>query len=280
MVDEISHGHRWPNDEAFDDAGGDAAHAVGLAAVVAEGELVEVGLQVLVADRACMRADEPALQQRDRPVASLNGVILAPFGLGLYVSLVPARTEALLVVAGVPVRHDAGVGGDLAVGETLHSLLVIVLDVGEAHPSVCFGRDQHQLLVRSALSPDERFVGLHERAERLAVGVNHRRAQLVQPRPRRLVGTKAHDALQVLARDAGAARRDLEDGAEPHLERLVGFLQKRSGRQARLVAAHRALERRAFADRPDALAVARGAGGLAAPAGLDPVGMMRPPRKY
>jgi hypothetical protein len=47
------------DNEALDDAGGDAAHAIGLAAVVAEGG-VEVGLEVLVARRASVGADEPA----------------------------------------------------------------------------------------------------------------------------------------------------------------------------------------------------------------------------
>src|ERR1700704_6822288 len=94
----------------------------------------------------------------------------------------------------------------------------------------------------------------------------------MQPGPRRLVGAEAHDALQVLGRDAGAARGDLEDRAEPHLERLVGLLQQRAGRQARLVPAVRAFERRALPDCPHTRAVAAGARRLAAPAGPDTLG--------
>jgi hypothetical protein len=63
--------------EVLDHAGRDPPHAVGLAPVVTEGELVEAGLQVLVAHRAGMRADEPALQQRDRPVAALDRIVRA-----------------------------------------------------------------------------------------------------------------------------------------------------------------------------------------------------------
>jgi hypothetical protein len=62
-----------------------------------------------------------------------------------------------------------------------------IAGVGEAHAPVCLGRHQDELLVRAALSPDQRLVHLHERAERLAVRTDHRGARLVQPRPRRLV---------------------------------------------------------------------------------------------
>ena len=258
-------------DELLDDAGRDPPHALGLAAVVAERELVEIGLQMLGADRARVRAEQPALQQRDRPVAGLNGVVVAPLRLGLYDRVVRPLVQALLVVAGVAVRHDAGVGRDLSVGEAFQRGRVIVLDVGEAHPSARLRGDQNQLLVRAAFSPDERLVDLHERAERLAVGANHRGAQLMQPRPRRAVGAEAEDALEIFGGDAGAAGADLEDRAEPDSERLVRFLQQRAGGQARLMATFSALEQKAGALGPDPRAVASGAGGLAAPAGLDPV---------
>ena len=64
----------------------------------------------------------------------------------------------------------------------------------------------------------------------------------------------------------------LEHGAKPHLERLARLLEHRSRGQARLVVAFGALEGGAVADRPHALAAAARAGGLAAPARLDPVG--------
>ena len=69
----------------------------------------------------------------------------------------------------------------------------------ETRPFVCFCRDQHQLFVRTALAADEGLVSLHERAEWIAVGAHHRGSQLVQPGPRRLVGTEAHDEPKVLA---------------------------------------------------------------------------------
>src|SRR5215813_6656460 len=114
-------------------------------------------------DRAGMCAQEPALQRRDRPVASLQCVLLAPLGLALHSWLVRSLAKAPFVVAGEPVGRDLGVGGDLPVGEALQSGLIVVGRVGEAHAPARLRRHQHQLLVGSALSPDEGLVDLHER---------------------------------------------------------------------------------------------------------------------
>jgi hypothetical protein len=61
--DQHFHRERWAGDKLLDGAGRDAADAVGLAPVEAEGELVEVGLQVHWLHRAGMRAEQPALQE-------------------------------------------------------------------------------------------------------------------------------------------------------------------------------------------------------------------------
>ncbi len=196
-----------------------------------------------------------------------------PSSFGLLDSVEGPLAQAFLTVASMPVRYDLCVGRDLLVGKAFERAGVIVLDVGEAHPSVGCRGDQNQLLVRPALSPDERLVELLKRAERLAVGVDHRRAQFVQPAPGRLVGAEPQDALQVLARYAGAPRRDLEHRAETCLERLAGLLLERPRRQARLVPAVGALEHEAIALRPPPLAGAASTVWLAAPARPDPVRM-------
>jgi hypothetical protein len=49
-----------------------------------------------------MGAEQPALQERDRPVAALYRVVLAPLGLGLDDCLVRSLAQAVVVVAGVP----------------------------------------------------------------------------------------------------------------------------------------------------------------------------------
>jgi hypothetical protein len=104
----------------------DAADADGLAPVVAEDELVEVGLQVLRLHRAGMGAEQPALQQRHCPMAALHDVLLAPLGL-VCTTASCALAEARCVVACVPVGDDGGLGIDLAVREALRRLGVIVV---------------------------------------------------------------------------------------------------------------------------------------------------------
>ncbi len=57
VVDKFAHCEWRSHDELLDDAGCDAGYAAGLAAVVSESELVEVGLKVLRLHGACMRAE-------------------------------------------------------------------------------------------------------------------------------------------------------------------------------------------------------------------------------
>ena len=126
---------------------------------------VFVGLQVLVADRAGMRAEQPALQERDRPVAALQGVALAPLlSWSATISLVGPLAEALRCCSwrARPSRRWAS-DAIWPSAKRFQRAFVIVLGVGEAHPSVGLGGHQNQLLVRAALSPDERLVDLHER---------------------------------------------------------------------------------------------------------------------
>jgi hypothetical protein len=60
----------------------------------------------------------------------------------------------------VPIGHDFCISSNLTFGEELDGALVIVIRVGETHPSVGFGGYQNQLLVGAALSPDEGLVDL------------------------------------------------------------------------------------------------------------------------
>lgn len=52
-----------------------------------------------------MRAEQPALQERDGPVAAPQCVPGAPLRLGLHDHIVGPLAEALAVVAGKPIRH-------------------------------------------------------------------------------------------------------------------------------------------------------------------------------
>jgi hypothetical protein len=120
-------------DEPLDDARRNPLDAVGLAPVVAESDLVEVGLQVLGNDRARMRAQKPALQEQDCPVADLQRIALAPLRLRLDDPLAGRSPSAVAVVAARPIGHDPRVGRNLAFGEALDRGLIALcaLEWGE-----------------------------------------------------------------------------------------------------------------------------------------------------
>ncbi len=78
--------------------------------------------------------------------------MLAPFGFGLHTCLMGPLAGALCVVARKSVGGDMGFGRDLAVGECLQCRLIVVVGVGETHPTVGFWRHHHQLFVWTALA--------------------------------------------------------------------------------------------------------------------------------
>ena len=133
MIDDCAHRQWWLGHEALDEASGDAADAVGLSSVVAEGELVEIGLQMLRRHRPRMRAQEPALRERRHPVTALHCIVFAPLLLGLHMCQMRAPAEALPAVARVSVSDNARFSCDLFVGEAFARLRVIVVGVDETH---------------------------------------------------------------------------------------------------------------------------------------------------
>jgi len=173
------HRERWAGDKLLDSAGRDAADAVGLATVEAEGEVVEVGLQVFRLDRAGMRAEQPARQQRHRPVHALQAVALLPLGRRVPAHLVWPVAEAPGIVARKPVGRDTGLGGDVLVGETLERGLIVVVGVGEAHTPVGFGGDEHHRF-SPTLAPNQSFIDLNGLGERLTLQAHQCGSQLVQ----------------------------------------------------------------------------------------------------
>ena len=58
-----------------------------------------------------VRADEPALEQRNRLITGLPSVPIATFGLGLDRGIAHALAEALTIGAGVAVGGDMGLDG-------------------------------------------------------------------------------------------------------------------------------------------------------------------------
>src|SRR5512132_1176408 len=73
------------------------------------------------------------------------------------------------------------------------------------------------------------LVDLDLAGQRLAIGPHHGAADLLQPRPRRLITAEAELALQFGGRDALLRRGDLEDGAKPQRQRLLALFADRPG---------------------------------------------------
>jgi hypothetical protein len=84
---------------------------------------------------------------------------------------------------------------------------------------------------------DMGLVSLDPLRQRLAVGSNHRPADLVQPSPGRLVAAEAHLPLQLGGGDPTLARGHQVDGEKPLGEAGLGLLEDGAGEQGMLLAA-------------------------------------------
>ena len=270
FVDELAHEHGLAGYQVLQNAGGNPADTLGFAAIVAEREFIEVGLQVLLAHGAVMRAQEPALQVRDCPMAILQGVILPLLLARLHRLLVRPLAQAAGVVAGEAVSHNPGLLCHLGLDEALDRSFVIVLRMCQTHTAALLDANQNDRLLR-AFSTDEPFVELDHGGERFAIRTHQRAAQFVQPRPRRFVGAEPHDPLQVLGGNSVTMHADFENGAEPRLERFTCAGQQSARCQTALMTAAGALVKRAIAQRPYLLAAATLANHVAVPARIDPI---------
>jgi hypothetical protein len=219
---DCSQRQRRVADEVADCAGRDAADAIRTAAIAAERELVEIGLQVARLDGTGVRAKQRALVLRHRSVDRLQAIFDAALGRYLYDHRMVTIPKARFVVARMAIAGNSGLGGHAGVGKSLQCLRAICARVGESHTSVGFGGDNHHGLSR-ACAAHESFIDFNVLVQRSAVRCDQRRADLVQPGPGGFIGLEAHDPLQILARDAVAARRDFKDRAKPDLERFLRF---------------------------------------------------------
>jgi hypothetical protein len=97
LIDDLAHRQRLAHDVLPDDSRDNPTNADGLAAVMTEGEFIEIGLQVLGANRSGVRAERPALQKQCRPVATLQDVALAPLLVCLHHCRLAPLVQAALV---------------------------------------------------------------------------------------------------------------------------------------------------------------------------------------
>ena len=87
---------------------GKAADALRLAPVMTEGVLVEIRLQVLFRGCAAMRAQQPTLRGRCRPVAELEMIVFFFLSLCLNLRVVCALGKRALIISGMAVGFKGG----------------------------------------------------------------------------------------------------------------------------------------------------------------------------
>src|SRR6267142_2154823 len=83
-------------------------------------------------------------------------------------------------------------------------------------------------------SPDPRFVNFHAPRELLATRSHHRTSQLMQPRPRGLITSETHQALQSFGAPAGLLGHHPPHGLEPHRQGFARLVENRPCRQGML----------------------------------------------
>ena len=218
--------------------------------VEAEGELVHVGLEVVVTD-AVVGAAEPGLEVAKDPV-DVRQELRSPFGHALRAGAMPEAHARQRRVGAPAIRQDEGAGRDVALDESRQRGSRGIRHDLEAHPAgglpPHFDRAHNQRLLQELAAPLQAclrtaqvgFVDLDLVLERFPLGVHHGPAQLVQECPRRLVADPEL-ALQLDRRQPRGMGGHEVGGPEPHRQRQPRPMQDRARRQRRLPFAHLAL---------------------------------------
>jgi len=135
------------------------------------------------------------------------------------------------------VRHEPGVGGHGAEHESVDVVLAEALDhlqpgasrraavdfdrAGDQHFADATAPRRHDDGVALGTEGKDRLVGLDHAAQRLALRVDHRPAQLGAQHPGGTVGAQAELALELQCRDAVGVRRHQKRGPEPGGQRQL-----------------------------------------------------------
>lgn len=220
-------------------------------AVVAEGEFVQIDLQMLRADGPVC-ASQPGLEVADSPVDPGHDrfrVSLA-FGCSLGSGPVVAASFGKPRVTHPAVRVDDGARGDIRHHEGFQGLGRGVVDDLHADPAGSlaphFNGHCHLHRGGNVASPspsagfaaaDLALIDLDLTGQQAPFGRDHGPAQLVEHRPRGLIATQTKLALQLERGDPGGCRGHQIRGPKPLQERGMGPVQNGARRQRGLVVA-------------------------------------------
>jgi len=223
--------------------------------VEAEGELVQVVVDMVEARRALMSPEQPAFEQGDHQVDArqqLGGSCLSA----------PAQDDGLVVVAGhaevrvaeVAIGVDQAAALDHRFDEALHAARGTVAEAFHANsshaPATFLNRDHNLRLGRCLTTkdtglnaPDPGLIDLDRSLQEVAIRPDHSVAQLVEPGPGGPIAAQAENLLHGHGAGALLLSGDQPDGVEPEPERLVGVLEDGPGSDCGLVPTPGALKK-------------------------------------
>ena len=93
---------------------------------------------MLVANRAMMRAEQPALETSHRPMAKLDMIVLFLLRRTLHLRLVRSITKRVLIISGVPIGFDRRIAVQFGIGDMLDTGFVITRRVHKADAPAFF----------------------------------------------------------------------------------------------------------------------------------------------
>jgi len=209
------------------------------ASIEANGEFVQVGVEVLTTDGPLVRAQQPALQKgRDtmNPRKKSRGL-----GAALHdTSRVAIAVLGKRAIGLQPLTHDHAALLDRLPDEGRQAVARPSSDPLHANASNPFaanlGGNDHHRLVSEVPTPsalfdpaDKRLVDLDLTGERLAAWPHHRTPPFVQPGPRRLLAADSQYVVQANGTGPVLLPDDPPHRVEPEFERLPSVLKEGTG---------------------------------------------------
>jgi hypothetical protein len=221
----------------------------GVPAVEAEGELVQVVVELVGASSALVRPQHPSFQQGSRAVHPRKADVGRVAARSNRSPFVDEAVSGEPVVAQPSIRSDRRAGLDHVLAKRSERVRAGIGCAGKAYSTGALASnlagDDYDALVSAAATcarinaANEGLVHLDDATEAVSSGPHHRSAELVQHRPGRLVGAKTESVLQPQRANALLLARQMPRPLEPDRHRQMRPLKQRPRRQGELAPALR-----------------------------------------
>ena len=136
VIDDLAHGDGADANEVFYDSGNESPNAFGFAAVVSEGEFIEVALQMFIADGTMVGAKPLPFEVGECPVTNLYRIVLRSLTGRLHMRFVRSLAKRFTIIDTAAIRNDVGVIGNVSFHEMGSPLILRVGRMLKAHASV------------------------------------------------------------------------------------------------------------------------------------------------